>query len=733
MGDAGTSSPPVLIIGRGHRAGRRSLGPEVVVATVTPSVERAAPGLSRHVEPRDVPGVVRGIFHPDTRVVHFLSTGWWSLAAPLLACIPRLTIISTFHGYAPLHTVKGVSARIRQSLSIIQARTGLAGSGVIVAVSARVGEATARRYPLADRFVITNGLSPVFGPGPEPAAASPPSAQPLRLLIVGSGEHKGGRPVLAALAQKGEELRPSITFVGVERSTVFGRALERDAAAYGGQVRIIPPVPHREMPGLYAGHDALLLWSSADAFGLVVLEAMACGIIPVVSDRAGVSALITHGVTGFVVPFGDAAALRTTLRTIREGTHGVTPDALRAAAAAHAGHRTGEAYARLYRRVLETRSAAVVVTNSCPHYRVGVFRSLAARTRSRMLFFADPRAPVPGGTRVHELAGAPVMHVRGVSVPGTRLRITPGLYAHLLGSRYDVVVKCINGKFHVALCFLIARLRRRGFVLWTGLWHDPVTLLHRMIQPVVRLVYRRADAVLVYGPHVRDHLLRSGVSPDRIFLAPQAVDNLRFGREVRPEELEAVRQASGDRPGPMILFAGRLEPEKAPGMLLEACERLRRTGWHLMFAGNGSLRGALEEEAARRLPGRVGFAGSVPVDELPAWYRSAAVLVLPSVTTEKFREPWGLVTNEAFNQGCPVIATTAVGAVAGGLVVDGVTGLVVPEGDPEALTSALERILGDEELRLRLGSEGRRRVEGWTQERMADGFLEAISCARRRG
>ena len=63
--------------------------------------------------------------------------------------------------------------------------------------------------------------------------------------------------------------------------------------------------------------------------------------------------------------------------------------------------------------------------------------------------------------------------------------------------------------------------------------------------------------------------------------------------------------------------------------------------------------------------------------ELPALYAAADVLVLPSIRTRTFTEPWGLVTNEAMHQGTPVIATDAVGAVAGGLVRDGRNGLVV--------------------------------------------------------
>ena len=84
--------------------------------------------------------------------------------------------------------------------------------------------------------------------------------------------------------------------------------------------------------------------------------------------------------------------------------------------------------------------------------------------------------------------------------------------------------------------------------------------------------------------------------------------------------------------------------------------------------------------------------------------------MLPSIPTRDFREPWGLVTNEAFNQGVPVIATDAVGAAAGGLIEHERTGLVVPAGDAEALAGALRRLHDDPALRARLGAAARAAV-----------------------
>jgi glycosyltransferase involved in cell wall biosynthesis len=111
---------------------------------------------------------------------------------------------------------------------------------------------------------------------------------------------------------------------------------------------------------------------------------------------------------------------------------------------------------------------------------------------------------------------------------------------------------------------------------------------------------------------------------------------------------------------------------------------------------------------------------------------SAALVLVPSIATPRFLEPWGLVCNEAMHQGTPVIATTAVGAAAGGLVRDGETGLVIKPGDPAALAAAIDRLLADPELRNRLGGAARTAVSAYTYEAMAAAFARAFALARTR-
>ena len=147
----------------------------------------------------------------------------------------------------------------------------------------------------------------------------------------------------------------------------------------------------------------------------------------------------------------------------------------------------------------------------------------------------------------------------------------------------------------------------------------------------------------------------------------------------------------------------------------------------LVIAGDGPLADTLARTPQTRL------LGAVARERLPVAYAAASFTVVPSIPTPHFKEPWGLVCNEAFEQGRTVIATTAVGAVAGGLVADDRTGLVIAPGDPDALADAIDRLLADDALRVRLGDAARAAVQPFTYEAMAAGIAAALAAAGVRG
>ena len=144
---------------------------------------------------------------------------------------------------------------------------------------------------------------------------------------------------------------------------------------------------------------------------------------------------------------------------------------------------------------------------------------------------------------------------------------------------------------------------------------------------------------------------------------------------------------SPDEP-PHALYIGRLSEEKG---VLELAEAAR--GLPLVVVGDGPLRAQLPAALA-----------AVPPAEVGAYLERAAVVVCPSR-----REGYGVVAREAMAYARPVIAT-AVGGLPDA-VIDGETGLLVPPGDVPALRAALERLLGDAELRRTLGANARRSVE----------------------
>ncbi len=241
--------------------------------------------------------------------------------------------------------------------------------------------------------------------------------------------------------------------------------------------------------------------------------------------------------------------------------------------------------------------------------------------------------------------------------------------------------------------------------------------------PLVRHVYRHADAVVAYGEHVRRYVAGYRGRDTDVTIAPQSVEAELFGRSVTAAEIAAWRAEHDLGDGPLVLSVGRLVPEKGIRTLLAAWRTLADPPATLVVVGDGPLAGEVAATPGVRL------LGPLARERLPAAYAAAALVVVPSIPTPGFLEPWGLVCNEAMHQGVPVLATTAVGAAAGGLVRDSETGLVVAPRDPAMLAAAIGRLLGDEQLRTRLGAAGRAAVGAHTYAAMADAFGVALAQA----
>jgi glycosyltransferase involved in cell wall biosynthesis len=213
---------------------------------------------------------------------------------------------------------------------------------------------------------------------------------------------------------------------------------------------------------------------------------------------------------------------------------------------------------------------------------------------------------------------------------------------------------------------------------------------------------RRAQHVFCPSAYLRDVALGWGLDPERVSVLPNPAPTV----PQMPSRDELRREL--DLAGNVLVFAGRLGPQKAVAVLLTALAGV--DGVSLVLAGDGPERGALERRASELgLDGRVRFLGSVSRETVLRLFRAADGSVLPSAW-ENF--PHTVV--EALAVGCPVIAT-AVGGVPE-VVRDGENGLLVPPNDAAALGAAIDHFFADAALRERLAAAAPASVANHSEE-----------------
>lgn len=307
---------------------------------------------------------------------------------------------------------------------------------------------------------------------------------------------------------------------------------------------------------------------------------------------------------------------------------------------------------------------------------------------------------------------------RGHRLPGTHFparNVSQRTVVRLAASgRYRAVVASTGGRAALPAAWAGARAAQVPLLLWTSLWAHPRSPAHATSLPVLRRLYRHADAVVTYGPHVSAYVRERGAR--NVHVAVQAVDNDFWSAPAQAPEPHGWPARTGVR----FLFVGREAREKGLAVLREAwqvCD-LDTSAAALVLVGVGPH--------GVTTPGMAGV-GPQDAAQVRNFYAAADVLVVPSIATATFREPWGLVVNEAMNQHTSIIASDAVGAAAGGLVRHERNGLIVPAADVPALAAAMRRVAQDSDLRRRLGAEGSVDVRAYNHEAWAQGFSGALA------
>jgi len=233
-----------------------------------------------------------------------------------------------------------------------------------------------------------------------------------------------------------------------------------------------------------------------------------------------------------------------------------------------------------------------------------------------------------------------------------------------------------------------------------------------------RLAYRLGVLPVAVSPAVaRSFKDMYGFAP--AVTIPNGIDIDRFHR---PDAREPWRRAHGFREDDILIASvARLEPQKAPELLVESFARALggSSRCHLLLAGDGGLREAARQRAEHLgVAERVHFLGVCA--DVPELLAASDLFALASLW-----EGSPLSVLEAMAAGLPVVAT-AVGGVPE-LVEDGMTGVLVPPGNPEALGRALALLAHDAERRRAMAKAAGAHVARFTLDSMVEAYAELFA------
>jgi glycosyltransferase involved in cell wall biosynthesis len=227
----------------------------------------------------------------------------------------------------------------------------------------------------------------------------------------------------------------------------------------------------------------------------------------------------------------------------------------------------------------------------------------------------------------------------------------------------------------------------------------------RWLREIEERACREADAVVAVDTAHAEYV-RSFGRTERLWTITNFVDTEIYHDRVAAQSFAPEVEAwiAGR---PVVFCPRRLVPKNGVDVAVRAFARLQELGppCVLVVAGYGPQRGEIEA-LIRELgvANVVWLLGEVQADRMPGWYRRASVVIVPSVSTRGVEEATSISAIEGQACARPVIASSL-----GGLreiLVDGVTGIAVPPGDPEALALAIERVLRDPALADRIARGG---------------------------
>jgi glycosyltransferase involved in cell wall biosynthesis len=273
-------------------------------------------------------------------------------------------------------------------------------------------------------------------------------------------------------------------------------------------------------------------------------------------------------------------------------------------------------------------------------------------------------------------------------------------------NNYQFVYFLMQG-LHLAVGLPIARLLNKPIIVKIAGSGEVGRMSKSLIgRQELRWLDRWAGKVLVLNEGMRAEAIEGGISADRLQLMPNPVDTDQFSPVSDPEQLQFRRQFGVPETAPIVMYSGRLAPEKSLPTLLDAFALVAKVipDALLILVGDGSVRASLAEQASRLgLKENIRFTGRVNPQTVSTWLKIAAVFALVSPS-----EGFPCSLEEAMSTGVASVTTDIPGNRQ--LVQHGQQSLVTPVGDTGQIAESIILLIRDTALRHRLGRAAREHI-----------------------
>ncbi len=642
-------------------------------------------------------------------------------AAPLLlGALRRRPAVFHFHGpWADESVAAGERAGVKLALRRSLERATLRHADAYIVLSGAFRRLLVERYRVRpwDVHVLPPGVAlDVFTPGERDRAREQLGIHPAAFVAICVRRlvpRMGIDGLLDAWGRLHEQLPDASQLLLVGDGPLLDQLARRAARPpLDGRVRVLGRLPDAALIDAYRAADVAVVPSIAfEGFGLVVLEAAACGTPSIVSDTGGLPEVLAELDRSLIVPAADAGALATRLLQASRGSL-PTRSATRRHAERFDWPTVAERHRELYRRVARCERDArprVVYLDHVARLSGGEIALL------RVLPYLEH-------VNAHVILGEDGPFARRLQEEGVSVEVLP-IDAAARDLRKDTVR--VGGPSPAALLATVSHVARLALRL-RSLRPDVVHTNSLKAGVYGSLAARAAGVPVIW--HVRDriaedYLPRSAVRlmrrlihrlPDAVIANSDAtLETLGAGaraplRCVIPDSVELSEQHRSPRVGePIFGIVGRLAPWKGQDLFLRAFAAAFPDGGARAVVVGAAMFG--EEDFERELPklaARLGLGDRVEFRGFreDVWPELASfdVLVHASLTPE----PFGQVVLEGMAAGLPVIAPDEGGPAT--MIADGETGLLFASRRQDSLAAAMLALGADAAARERLGSAARR-------------------------